>query len=387
MKVPLLEVYRPRTSAPPRCLDTEAPRQAASARGCTRGPLSAPCTPSSARGTPCASRGWVYVPLEPRPLQHPPFEWQIEQLSLEECCDFVAQLQLPAELGPKLYAELEAENGLLAEGEANSPDDLEWLVSHFGPKVDTRFLLYWPQMVPALRRCVDFGFEGAHGAAPHPSQPSKPKRPQTPGSARVLRESPVHASETLTSAMAEELRETAPVPRSEWGFERRHGPKHSVATARRPPSRWGFERSHGPVDAHRFERRTKSGPTSGTSSLFTGGFSPSFHSTRMALALGAIEGGELPEEPFLYMESGGGLFARTLDVRRLPGGYRPFLPCTDFDEYDLHVKEFKEALRLQRVRRNLHGRLGKFAQSAPASRRLGRGPGERSRRRVSQVGW
>eukprot|EP00913_Durusdinium_trenchii_P024777 g23257.t1 len=148
-----------------------------------------------------------------------------------------------------------------------------------------------------------------------------------------------------------------------------------------------FERSHGPVDAHRFERRTKSGPTSGTSSLFTGGFSPSFHSTRMALALGAIEGGELPEEPFLYMESGGGLFARTLDVRRLPGGYRPFLPCTDFDEYDLHVKEFKEALRLQRVRRNLHGRLGKFAQSAPASRRLGRGPGERSRRRVSQVGW
>lgn len=96
---------------------------------------------------------------------------EVEALTIEDCTDFVVHLGLPAELGLRLFAELDAEGGLTAtEAEANSPQDMEWLVSHFGPKIETRFLLFWPQMVPALRRCVDFGF-GWSGAK-RPSRPS-----------------------------------------------------------------------------------------------------------------------------------------------------------------------------------------------------------------------
>eukprot|EP00435_Cladocopium_sp_Y103_P057663 s527_g19.t4 len=78
--------------------------------------------------------------------------YSVEALSLEDCSDFVVHLGLPADLAPRLFAELEAENSLLAtESEANTSQDMEWLVSHFGPKIETRFLLFWPQMVPALR--------------------------------------------------------------------------------------------------------------------------------------------------------------------------------------------------------------------------------------------
>ena len=173
VKVPLVDLYRPRTAAR-RCLESEVPR-----RSCTS------ATPKEVRheqkmpaavGAP--GRNWVYSPTtwyRPVPPSTPQSQTmttgEVEALTIEDCMDFVVHLGLPPELGLRLFAELDAEGGLTAtEAEANSPQDMEWLVSHFGPKIETRFLLFWPQMVPALRRCVDFGF-GWSGAK-RPSRPS-----------------------------------------------------------------------------------------------------------------------------------------------------------------------------------------------------------------------
>ena len=174
VKVPLVDLYRPRTAAR-RCLESEVPR-----RSCTS------ATPKEVRheqkmpaavGAP--GRNWVYSPTtwyRPVPPSTPQSQTmttgEVEALTIEDCMDFVVHLGLPPELGLRLFAELDAEGGLTAtEAEANSPQDMEWLVSHFGPKIETRFLLFWPQMVPALRRCVDFGFgwSGAKRPTPRPS--------------------------------------------------------------------------------------------------------------------------------------------------------------------------------------------------------------------------
>eukprot|EP00435_Cladocopium_sp_Y103_P062577 s527_g24.t1 len=117
-----------------------------------------------------------------------------------------------------------------------------------------------------------------------------------------------------------------------------------------------FERSHGPTDPSRFHPRH--GPSglsvpapasperTAGSSAFAGGFSPSFNSTRMAMALGAISSEPTEEEGLLYAEMGGGLFAPLASPRppaggRLRGGYRPFLR-SDLDQYQAQVDEFRE---------------------------------------------
>ena len=174
VKVPLVDLYRPRTAAR-RCLELEVPRPATSTSTRQKEVRHEQKMPA-ALGAP--GRGWVYSPTtwyRPVPPSTPQSQTmttgEVEALTIEDCMDFVVHLGLPAELGLRLFAELDAEGGLTAtEAEANSPQDMEWLVSHFGPKIETRFLLFWPQMVPALRRCVDFGF-GWSGAK-RPSRPS-----------------------------------------------------------------------------------------------------------------------------------------------------------------------------------------------------------------------
>lgn len=349
-QVPLVDLYRPRSEAR-RCLESEVVRRRGVASAVEKDPgARPPQTPARA-----ASRGWVYSPttwyrpresVEPASRSTPATGFEVEALSLEDCSDFVVHLGLPADLAPRLFAELEAENSLLAtESEANTSQDMEWLVSHFGPKIETRFLLFWPQMVPALRRCVDFGFEG-HASVQPRTAPARPAAFRSRGGPPYFGQ-----EQACLCTMAEaELR-----PASEWGFERLHGPMAS-ATARRPPSQWGFERSHGPTDPSRFHPRH--GPSglsvpapasperTAGSSAFAGGFSPSFNSTRMAMALGAISSEPTEEEGLLYAEMGGGLFAPLASPRppaggRLRGGYRPFLR-SDLDQYQAQVDEFRE---------------------------------------------
>lgn len=91
------------------------------------------------------------------------WRWQARDnpdISPEECILFVQDLGLPNDVGLRLYEELDAENGLRGrEGEAINSSDLEWFVGHFGPAgIDSSYLCYRPQVLPALRRCV--GCEG-----------------------------------------------------------------------------------------------------------------------------------------------------------------------------------------------------------------------------------
>lgn len=91
------------------------------------------------------------------------WRWQARDnpdISPEECILFVQDLGLPNDVGLRLYEELDAENGLRGrEGEAINSSDLEWFVGHFGPGgIDSSYLCYRPQVLPALRRCV--GCEG-----------------------------------------------------------------------------------------------------------------------------------------------------------------------------------------------------------------------------------
>lgn len=388
-QVPLVDLYRPRSEAR-RCLESEVVRRRGGVTSSEKDPGRPPRT---ARG---ASRGWVYSPttwyrprepVEPALRSSPVTGFEVEALSLEDCTDFVVHLGLPADLAPQLFAELEAENSLLAtESEANTSQDMEWLVSHFGPKIETRFLLFWPQMVPALRRCVDFGFEGAHGIRQGHASIQPRTAPPRPAAFRSRGGPPYFGQEqACVCTMEADSR-----PASEWGFERLHGPMASV-TARRPPSQWGFERSHGPTDPSRFHPRhgpsglstAPSSPntTSAGYSAFAGGFSPSFNSTRMAMALGAISAEPTEEDSLLYAEMGGGLFAPLASPRppaggRLRGGYRPFLR-SDLDQYQAQVDEFREkshcAAAAIRAGRRCNGPPAPAKRQRQLSARLARG--------------
>eukprot|EP00439_Symbiodinium_sp_Y106_P078954 s399_g17.t1 len=188
---------------------------------------------------------------------------------LEDCQGFVAGLGLPTEIGEALYAELEAEGTLQSSEEIRIPPaDMEWLVGHFGPQIDIRFLLYRPQLVPALRRCVDFGLElpksglQAEELSEAPDRASTPScRPASrvgfgsrastrpPSSAQSpsprLRSDPWSRQVEDRASEAEDLGLDAEKDASqrvarEWGFERGHGP-FPPARRRKPASQWGPE--------------------------------------------------------------------------------------------------------------------------------------------------
>lgn len=388
-QVPLVDLYRPRSEAR-RGLEAEVVRQ--------RRTVASEKDPAARSLRNARARGWVYSPttwyrsrepVEAALRSSPVTGFEVDALSLEDCTDFVVHLGLPAELAQQLFAELEAENSLLStESEANTSQDMEWLVSHFGPKIETRFLLFWPQMVPALRRCVDFGFEGAHGMQQGHASLQPRTAPARPAAFRSRRTGPPYFGQEQACVCT--ILEADSRPASEWGFERLHGPM-AFSTPRRPPSQWGFERSHGPADPTRFHPRhgpsglgsgrpASSQSASGGERAFAGGFSPSFNSTRMAMALGAISGDSTDEESLLWAEMGGGLFAPLAQPRppaggRLRGGYRPFLH-SDLDQYQEQVEEFREkshgAAAAIRAGRRCNGPPAPAARQRQLSARLAR---------------
>jgi len=346
----------------------------------------------------------------PLPLPRPPWEFDAS-VCLEDCQGFVAGLGLPTEIGEALYAELEAEGTLQSSEEIRIPPaDMEWLVGHFGPQIDIRFLLYRPQLVPALRRCVDFGLElpksglQAEELSEAPDRASTPScRPASrvgfgsrastrpPSSAQSpsprLRSDPWSRQVEDRASEAEDLGLDAEKDASqrvarEWGFERGHGP-FPPARRRKPASQWGFERRHSVREdgPDRWVSQEVAGVPFAASS------SPTYDSSLMALAVGALQSKEADKDRLLFAERTVGLF-QALSPPRGPagalveGGCRAFADHarSAWDEYRADVQHFQNTVYRRRGRKgDKERRRPMSANHAAVSARLYKTPASRPR--------
>ncbi|CAE7310778.1 AMY1.6 [Symbiodinium necroappetens] len=306
---------------------------------------------------------------------------------------------------------------------------MEWLVGHFGPQIDIRFLLYRPQLVPALRRCVDFGLElpksglqadaelseapdrastpscrpvsrvglGSRASTRPPSSAQSPSplpRPDwhTDGAseaeARGGREQPLCAGLELMCRVCgvcgvEDFGDAEKDTRQEWGFERGHGPFPGPAR-RRPASQWGFERRHSVREdgPDRWVSKEAAGVPFAASS------SPTYDSSLMAMAVGALQTKEADKDRLLFAERTVGLF-QALSPPRGPAGALVRGGCRAFadharaawDEYRADVQHFQNTVYRCRGGKSDKERLRRpmSANHAAVSARLYKPPASRPR--------
>lgn len=351
-------------------------------------------------GAPQKYRSRAGTPL---PLPRPPWEFDAS-VCLEDCQGFVAGLGLPTEIGEALYAELEAEGSLQSSEEIwIPPADMEWLVGHFGPQIDIRFLLYRPQLVPALRRCVDFGLElpksGLQADAELSEAPDRASTPSCRPASRVGLGSrastrPPSSAQSPSplprpdwhadgASEAEDFGDAEKDTRQEWGFERGHGPFPGPAR-RRPASQWGFERRHSVREdgPDRWVSKEAAGVPFAASS------SPTYDSSLMAMAVGALQSKEADKDRLLFAERTVGLF-QALSPPRGPAGALVRGGCRAFadharaawDEYRADVQHFQNTVYRCRGGKSDKERLRRpmSANHAAVSARLYKPPASRPR--------